>query len=143
MNTPGRVPWTAGSLCLERDVRGVVIRVVEYHGAPVHLDQADLRHLGISICRPSPVLSYAERWASKLARPPDSEPRGPSLLDPEWICPTGVQVEGLLFVPVRGGLDLYVTDYHCDQVLLDDGHLERLGLHLVRERVHGHDRRGD
>lgn len=143
MNRSRGISASSGVLLLEHTGGGVVIHVLEYHGAPLHLCEADLAYLGIRIRRRSSALSYAQRWASKLTRSPDAEPRGPSLLDPEWTQPTGVQVEGLLFVPVHGGLDLYVTDYQCDQVLLGDEHLRLLGLHLVRESGLGHDQRGD
>lgn len=115
---------------IERGASGVAFRVVDYHGDPLHLADRHLAAVGVRVVSICVRRSDAERWAGDLEHHPDAYARGPALLEPQWSAPEGVEVGGVLFVRVRGGIDLYVTDYHCGRVLLDERQLERLGLRL-------------
>jgi hypothetical protein len=121
----------AGAVEIERTNGGLVFRVVDYHGDPLHLGTEDLEAVGLHVVVPAVESSCAALWSGSLSHHADAYPRGTVFLDPNWPALAGVQIGGLLFVPVRDGLDVYVTDYHCERVRLDEHALNRLGLRLA------------
>lgn len=107
------------------------VAAIDYHAAPVHLGERDLTELGLTLSESHdggwPV-SVAEPWVASLDGRPDRRPRGPALADPAWSLPPGRRVGGLHFARVRGGLDVFVVDYHAGQARLATTDLAALGL---------------
>lgn len=107
------------------------VAAIDYHAAPVHLGEADLTDLGLALCGTPEdgwPASVAGRWVASLNRRPDRRPRGPALADPAWALPPGRHVGGLHFARVRGGLDVFVIDYHAGEAWLAVADLAGLGL---------------
>ena len=107
------------------------VAAIDYHAAPVHLGETELTELGLALSGGNeggwPV-SVAEPWAASLDGRADRRSRGPALADPAWALPPGRRVGGLHFARVRGGLDVFVIDYHAGEARLAVTDLAGLGL---------------
>lgn len=120
-----------GDLEFSADPTGLSVSPQDYHGSPCHLAAEDLLFLGLCLTggteeeRPP---SVAQPWAASLSSRTDRAARGPALAKPGWALPQGHRAGGLLFARVRGGLDVFVADYHAGRVRLSAEDLAALGL---------------
>lgn len=105
----------------------LVLEIWDYHSAPVHLSLEDLHQLGLSVSpeRAATAASEVAPWRLAL-REGRRELPTPRLSDEA--SARALHVGGVAWLPVKEGVDLYVTSYHTASVRLGVAHLARLGL---------------
>ncbi len=119
---PSFGPVHFGGLRAFVDSRGLTLATTDYHAAPVHLTRDALRELGLVLPpRESRRLqpSVARLWRA-----------GASRREPGGTLPVGLALGGYVVARVSGGLDVFVTSYHSEPLLLDPAHLRKLGLRV-------------
>lgn len=95
---------------------GLKLSVTDYQAGPVLLRPEHLADLGLRVERQGELCSQVARGAKA------SDPLLERL---------GLENGGLLIIPVREGLDVFVTCYQAEGVRLWEARLRRLGLALA------------
>jgi len=109
-----------GEVVLTANSRGLALRALDYHCPPVHLRCAELGRIGIEVLRLG--RGRLQPSAAKAWR------QGGSRWEPRGSLPEGLVLDGYVVARVRGGVDVFVTSYRAEELLVPPSELRRIGL---------------